>query len=129
MTDFFNSFVMLLTVGTACNSGYYSLGGNTACIPCPGGYSCASTSSSPVLCTAGNYANNASASCKPCAAGYYCPTDSMSEPLACPTGYYQTSTGQTSCTECAQGTKGAKWNLLRIRARESLKQGFSHQYY
>lgn len=96
----------LLSLGTPCTSGYYSLGGDTACIPCPGGYSCTTTSSSPVLCTAGNYANNASTTCSPCAAGYYCPTDGMSEPLACPTGYYQTSTGQTSCTQCGQGRSG-----------------------
>lgn len=96
----------LLSLGTPCASGYYSLGGDTACIPCPGGYSCTTTSSSPVLCTAGNYANNASTTCSPCAAGYYCPTDGMSEPLACPTGYYQTSTGQTSCTQCGQGRSG-----------------------
>lgn len=94
---------LFLTIGAACSSGYYSLGGNTACIPCPGGYQCSSASSNPVLCTAGNYANNGSTSCTPCAAGYYCPTDGLSEPLTCPTGYYQTSTGQTSCTQCAQG--------------------------
>jgi hypothetical protein len=57
----------------------------------------------PVECSAGTYAINTSTVCSDCDAGYKCPSAGLGEQIPCPTGYYQTSTGQTSCTQCGQG--------------------------
>ena len=37
--------------------------------------------------------------------GYKCPNSMMSAPTACPTGTYQTATGQTSCDDCPAGSE------------------------
>ena len=93
---------------TSCSSGYYSLGGVENCIPCPAGNECSDSSLAPVECTSGTYANNASIACTSCDAGYKCPSNGLGEQIACPTGWYQTNTGQTSCTQCGQGG----WGIL-----------------
>lgn len=86
-----------------CDNGYYSQAGATSCLPCPGGYSCSNKSQLPQLCTAGTYASNASLTCTSCPPGHMCPDSGMVQAIACPAGWYQTSSGQTSCTECGQG--------------------------
>ena len=91
-----------LTVFT-CDDGYYSAATATTCLPCPGGYDCTNKAITPVECAQGSYASNASLGCTTCPAGYSCPDAGMIEPVACPAGWYQTATGQQSCTECGQG--------------------------
>ena len=91
-----------LTVFT-CGDGYYSAATATTCLPCPGGYDCTNKAITPVECAQGSYSSNASLGCTTCPAGYSCPDAGMIEPVACPAGWYQTATGQQSCTECGQG--------------------------
>ena len=95
--------VLFYFSGIDCNAGYYSLGGTSDCIACPGGSECSDPAVAPVQCLAGTYAPPANDTCISCEAGYRCPTDGLSDQEACPAGYYQTGTGQTSCTQCGQG--------------------------
>ena len=94
----------------SCTAGYYSLGSQSSCTPCPGGSECPSTTAAPTACTAGSYASNQSIACTTCAAGFYCPNNEQTEQWACPTGSYQTATGQTSCISCTAG----KLNFKKI---------------
>lgn len=95
----------IVSLESACASGFYSTGGLEACLPCPAGYQCSDATASPVQCTAGTYAANTSTACSSCDAGYKCPSDGLEAQIACPTGWYQTNNGQTSCTQCPQGEK------------------------
>lgn len=56
----------------ACNPGEYSLAKATACITCPAGYECPSTTASPTVCAAGSYSTGGQTSCTTCGAGQAC---------------------------------------------------------
>lgn len=76
----------------------------TSCLPCPGGHQCPlKTVAEP--CDPGKYASNQTLSCQNCPKGSMCPGSENIEPTPCPTGSYQESTSQTSCTVCQTGYK------------------------
>ena len=57
----------------------------------------------PQKCNPGEYYS--SGSCQNCEAGYYCPDGK--DRIQCPTGYYQDSTGQSSCLKIDSGKHGS----------------------
>ena len=59
---------------------------NVACISCPAGFSCATTSAAPVLCTTG-YSLGDTDSCTDCPVGKSCLNPTAS-PVNCDAGYY-----------------------------------------
>lgn len=86
---------------TACSAGTTSNTNHTACINCPGGYSCAG-GADPVPCSDGYYARGGNTTCAPCPVGRY----SQSGMTTCwdsDPGYYVGSTGQAVETPCAEG--------------------------
>lgn len=84
-----------------CDAGEFSLGRQTACDPCPAGYSCANKDSEPVVCEAGFYSNGSLTACVECDAGYACAEGSKSPRPAdglCPLGYFcEDGKDLTSC--------------------------------
>ena len=42
-----------------------------------------------------------------CLSGEYCPNDGMTGPLACPSGTYTLTSGQSACTDCNPGAATA----------------------
>ena len=66
-------------------------------------HSCANKSASPVPCGLGSYSPAGMAQCPDCSAGQYCPITTAAAPIACPTGYYNILTKQSSCTICPRG--------------------------
>ena len=45
--------------------------------------------------------------CLCCLSGEYCPNDGMTGPLACPSGTYTLTSGQSACTDCNPGAATA----------------------
>lgn len=58
---------------TACQPGYYSLGGQKQCTVCDEGYYCEYLDQGQILCQPGFYSQPGSTNCTACEAGYYCP--------------------------------------------------------
>lgn len=78
-----------------CASGLYQdAQGQASCIACEIGNYC------EFLYTLGTGLNSQKYTCP---AGYMCPDATMGWATPCNAGYYQTSTGQTSCTKCPAG--------------------------
>ncbi|GIQ81354.1 hypothetical protein KIPB_002301, partial [Kipferlia bialata] len=116
------------TTGEACPAGHYCPAGCTteqkcpagtynpntggtssdACQACDVGKYCAGEGLDDVTgdCDAGFYCPSGSSVSNPgatiCPVGNYCPAGSA-DPLPCPAGEYQSSTGQSTCDECLEG--------------------------
>uniref|UniRef100_A0A7M5XIK9 Tyrosine-protein kinase ephrin type A/B receptor-like domain-containing protein n=1 Tax=Clytia hemisphaerica TaxID=252671 RepID=A0A7M5XIK9_9CNID len=83
-----------------CQAGEYSNG--TACVECPKGFYCPSSTTTPIVCKAGTYANAlSSTSCQLCPSGYSC-LNAADAPVACTAGSYSVA-GQIKCTTCPTG--------------------------
>lgn len=88
--NFYNLFFKI-------QAGQYSNG--TACLECPKGHYCPSSSSSPIPCQSGTYADTiSSTSCLLCPAGSAC-VDASSSPVSCSVGTYSVA-GQIKCSVC-----------------------------
>ena len=75
-------------------AGEYSNG--TACLECPKGHYCPSSSSTPIACQSGTYADTTSSTaCQLCLAGYSC-VDASQSPVSCSVGTYSVA-GQIKC--------------------------------
>nr|XP_054760934.1 uncharacterized protein LOC129267226 [Lytechinus pictus] len=85
-----------------CAAGYYSNGGATSCLQCPGGYSCSGTGE-PIQCLEGTHSFNGSESCTSCDAGFYCPLNGTVAQIQCPDGYYNPGSSPESCLPCSAG--------------------------
>ncbi|XP_070551430.1 uncharacterized protein [Ptychodera flava] len=92
---------------SGCSDGYYSLENATVCIMCPAGHECPTKTDEPVACNSGEYAAAGETSCTPCPEGFYCPEPPTDSLIACPSGWYASSTGSTNCTECPTGHRCA----------------------
>jgi hypothetical protein len=58
----------------------------------------------PVPCAgSGYYWVASSGSCTICSVGYACPSSTMTSQIACPTGFYSDTQGQSECTPCEAG--------------------------
>ena len=78
--------------------------GTSACISCPPGFYCPSTTSALVYqCAPGTYSTGDASSCEVCPAGYACPSTTQAIENICATGTYSTG-GQTECTVCEAGS-------------------------
>ena len=78
-------------VGEDCDEGYYSVGKETDCIPCPPGYQCADATKEPVVCERGYYSNGTDITCFECDPGFACPEGSKGPRPAdglCRLGFY-----------------------------------------
>ena len=96
------------------------------CIPCTAGYYCDSLGmdfdpqtlgqGETLKCKAGYFCFSGASQYEPiddisvpplfgiCPVGHYCPEDGTAEPIQCPDGYYQDTTGQTECSDqCPEG--------------------------
>lgn len=83
------SCVGVLTHGPpaqACAPGDYALAGSVTCTPCPVGFECPTTSSSPSLCPGGTFSAGQVTACSACPAGYAC-TQGLA-PSSCHNGSY-----------------------------------------
>ena len=98
---FYQCFVLLFSGGRA----------ESDCLPCPGGYYCDQDGQVAAAgqCSQGYYcpANATVISPTPsnylCPVGYYCPTGSP-DPVPCPAGLFQISSGQWTCDSCPAGS-------------------------
>lgn len=87
-----------------CKKNYYSPVGNFECKLCPEGKSCNSGNpNSQSTCASGTYSAAGSMNWYTCPQGHMCPSTAMSKPIPCEPGYYQSNTGQTSCSSCSNG--------------------------
>ncbi|RUS80922.1 hypothetical protein EGW08_011303, partial [Elysia chlorotica] len=83
----------------------------TDCLPCPGGYYCdqdgqvgaAGQCSQGYYCPANATVISPTPSNYLCPVGYYCPTGSP-DPVPCPAGLFQISSGQWTCDSCPAGS-------------------------
>jgi hypothetical protein len=83
--------------------------GNTACVPCPNGYTTATSATDSSIgcikeCLAGNYGvvgdfyeGNI---CHSCPAGQFSPQGQFDECINCPVGYFQAELGISTCAPC-----------------------------
>ena len=114
-------------LGTDCVAGYYSLGRQTSCIPCPLGYMCPTSTIAPTICLAGFFTDApAQTSCAACTDGYACPEGSVSATpatSACSQGYY--CIGGKDETPCPKGTYGTTTGAAtEILGCSACPQGF-----
>lgn len=77
----------------ACDAGQYSIQTTIGCAPCPAGYLCYGKTNSDKPKTVESNGGEV------CPKGNYCPEGS-SEPIMCPPGSYNPSTGGKSASDC-----------------------------
>ncbi|CAG5113760.1 Oidioi.mRNA.OKI2018_I69.chr2.g7850.t1.cds [Oikopleura dioica] len=79
----------------------------TGCLPCKGGYVCDESGlvTPEILCPAGLYcpSDEETVYGTPCPKHHMCPEGSA-DPIPCPLGFYQGSTGADSCIPCSAGS-------------------------
>ena len=90
------------TTATPCAAGRYqdAIGRSTACIECPAGFACPTTTDPPVACLGGTYSLIGQINCLECPAGSSC-TESTA-PVACPAGSFSVQ-GLMECVACPPG--------------------------
>lgn len=94
----------------SCTAGQYlpyqGAYASTECIDCTQGEYCntAAMGATAGACTAGYFcaAGSSSATQERCSDDHYCPAGTLSE-IACDPGYYTSSTGSATCTQCPNG--------------------------
>lgn len=91
---------------TSCETGFYSLDGQTNCSICPPGYECPTPDAAPIECTttedSAEYSLPGSTSCTPCPSGYFCNVTNAA-PLRCVDGTYSLG-GRRDCEQCSAGS-------------------------
>ena len=83
-----------------CATGYYALGGEENCLPCPAGAACPSVATTPIACS-GGFSDTASTNCTVCPAGKSC-LDPANPPVDCAIGQFSPE-GSVVCSPCPAG--------------------------